>query len=286
MRLQGLLRWAGRGLAACSALLPFTGLISPGGTAAVVADADETHGVTDRRIGVRQSRIQVGAQILLRILPGGAVAAGDAKGPNPVPRRGFPEEGAGGKGHLLFRGAHHHIVFKSAAPQDVRQRSRVAEAVDMVCRLHPHSELLPEVAAAELMVLGEGVFAGQVAVRLDVPASDDPPASRCDVTPDPFEESGIAFFDVLVEPHLSAGDDQPGILVEQIAGGSGCSKYFIQPLGAPPEPDRIKVGVQNKMNVHGPGNPHQFRAYSLLRRPSPGIGGCRQPGSAPSCRKW
>lgn len=34
MRLQGLLRWAGRGLAACSALLPFTGLISPGGTAA------------------------------------------------------------------------------------------------------------------------------------------------------------------------------------------------------------------------------------------------------------
>ena len=34
MRLQGLLRWAGRGLAACSALLPFTGLIPPGGTAA------------------------------------------------------------------------------------------------------------------------------------------------------------------------------------------------------------------------------------------------------------
>ena len=34
MRLQGLLRWAGRGLAACSALLPFTGLIPPGGAAA------------------------------------------------------------------------------------------------------------------------------------------------------------------------------------------------------------------------------------------------------------
>ena len=34
MRLQGLLRWAGRGLAACSDLLPFTGLIPPGGTAA------------------------------------------------------------------------------------------------------------------------------------------------------------------------------------------------------------------------------------------------------------
>ena len=34
MRLQGLLRWAGRGLAACSALLPFIGLIPPGGAAA------------------------------------------------------------------------------------------------------------------------------------------------------------------------------------------------------------------------------------------------------------
>ena len=34
MRLQGLLRWAGRGLAACSAVLPFTGLIPPGGAAA------------------------------------------------------------------------------------------------------------------------------------------------------------------------------------------------------------------------------------------------------------
>ena len=34
MRLQGLLRWAGRGLAACSALLPFIGLIPRGGAAA------------------------------------------------------------------------------------------------------------------------------------------------------------------------------------------------------------------------------------------------------------
>ena len=34
MRLQGLLRWAGRGLAACPAPLPLTGLLPPGGGAA------------------------------------------------------------------------------------------------------------------------------------------------------------------------------------------------------------------------------------------------------------
>ena len=34
MGLRGLLRWTGRGLAACSALLPFTGAIQPGGAAA------------------------------------------------------------------------------------------------------------------------------------------------------------------------------------------------------------------------------------------------------------
>ena len=34
MQRRWLSRWLGRGLAACSALLPFTGLIPPGGTAA------------------------------------------------------------------------------------------------------------------------------------------------------------------------------------------------------------------------------------------------------------
>ena len=34
MRLRGLFRWAGRGMALSSGLLPFTGLISPGGLAA------------------------------------------------------------------------------------------------------------------------------------------------------------------------------------------------------------------------------------------------------------
>ena len=34
MRLQRLLLWAGRGAAFCSGLLPFTGLIQPGGAAA------------------------------------------------------------------------------------------------------------------------------------------------------------------------------------------------------------------------------------------------------------
>ena len=34
MRLQGLLRWAGRAQAACSAMHTFTGLIPPGGAAA------------------------------------------------------------------------------------------------------------------------------------------------------------------------------------------------------------------------------------------------------------
>ena len=34
MWLRRLLRWAGRGLALCSGLLPFTGWIAPGGAAA------------------------------------------------------------------------------------------------------------------------------------------------------------------------------------------------------------------------------------------------------------
>ena len=34
MRLQGLLRWAGRSMPPVPALLPFTGLIPPGGAAA------------------------------------------------------------------------------------------------------------------------------------------------------------------------------------------------------------------------------------------------------------
>ena len=34
MRWPRLLLWLGRGLAACSALLPFTGIIPPGGTVA------------------------------------------------------------------------------------------------------------------------------------------------------------------------------------------------------------------------------------------------------------
>ena len=110
----------------------------------------------------------------------------------------------------------------------------MAEAVKVESGLNTESETFFKVVLGKLSLTEEGFRLRKVAVGLDVEASCNVPAAVFNMLCHPAEYFRSTFFDGLIEPRLSAGDEDFRVTVKQVASGACGRYYFIYSLRSSP----------------------------------------------------
>ncbi|MPN05754.1 hypothetical protein SDC9_153007 [bioreactor metagenome] len=148
------------------------------------------------------------------------------------------------------------------------QHRAVAEAVHIVAGLHRDAELLPEISAADFAVPAVGFRRREVAIGLNIPVADDPPAPGLHIFPDALEQRRIGFLNDFVEPRLAAGDDGFRIILQYSATGVRGCQHLADAVLPPPSPYRVQVRIQNQVydHFHFPWISHSSAAISSPSR--------------------
>ena len=93
----------------------------------------------------------------------------------------------------------------------------VAEAVHVVSDLRKFSKMIEKETFSDCDLPFQGKAARQVAIRLNVPASDGIPAAGFDMVADALEKFRIQPADLLIHPCLAAGISNLRMTVENTA---------------------------------------------------------------------
>jgi hypothetical protein len=227
-----------------------------GWPAAVVADAEETHGVLDALGHGGQGRLDVLAQVLA---PEG-VAAGDAESGHLGAVGAPPAEEARREGLLVRAWSHEDIRIHIRLAEPSRQVGVVAERIHIVADRRRCPERAAVVGLAGRQLPRHALGRREVAVRLDDHAADRLPAARADVGDDPLEECRVQALDLLVEPPAAACEDELRVLVQAVAGAAGGRQGRVRPVRPLPEPDGVQVRVADQV--------HRLHDRTLLIRQS------------------
>ena len=105
---------------------------------------------------------------------------------------------------------------------------------------------------------------GQVAVRLDPPATHDDEAALGDAAGDALEQLGVDPFDPFEVGNRITGEDEIVVLLHAVESGAERRPHLVQALLPLPEPHRVDVGV--------PDHVQQAFACGLAHRPHPSSG--------------
>ena len=159
-----------------------------------------THAVKRHLIGVLPQRFDLRKALYAAIGTPAVyvIAEGDAVGIHTGAICAFPVKIMCGQRLFLGRGAHKHVVFHAALPQDHRQASVMTKGVHVITG-HRHSpEFFLKIPLGDQGVTGKGLAARDIAIRLYEPSPRKTPTSLPHSLADLLKHIGIAFFD----PHI------------------------------------------------------------------------------------
>ena len=163
----------------------------------------------------------------MKIVAAGHIGRSDPETEDLRPARAAPAEGLRRQSHLIFVGTVEDITPVSDFVQQVRQRGRMAEGVDVVADLRTDAEAVLEVTLPQFDLLAPAGRGWQVRIRLDPLPARDRPAPRFHQLADRSKKPGIEIFDPLVEPGLTARVAELGILMTAIDRRAERGKRFI-----------------------------------------------------------
>src|SRR5215213_10559161 len=147
------------------------------------------------------------------------------------------------------------VARVAVAGEHVRQGRRVAEGVHVVAYLRAHPETVLEIALAVQDLAVQSHDRREVDVGLDVLPSRDVPPAALDEAPHALEEVGVDALHLLVEPRLPAGEDELGVLVAAVRGGTERGQRLVHPSLPGPQPHGVDVGISYHVYYHEKSNP-------------------------------
>jgi hypothetical protein len=109
--------------------------------------------------------------------------------------------------------------------------------------------VLAEIALPVQALADECLTVRQIAVRLQPPAVDDHPAALLHQPGDVGEERGIEIFDPAIDSCLTAGEDHPRMVGQQLDRSPAGTERLGTAFRPAPEPGRIQVGVPDHVHA-------------------------------------
>jgi len=210
----------------------------------MIANSDKTHRVADSRGKCGQRFLDVFDGDVPHGVCGGQPKRDDlsaARMTPPVeqPRRQF---------FFRFARTHHHIILLPRRCHVIGKSRGMSKRIDVESDFGKESKTRSEIVAAELDLLLERKAAGKVAVGLNPPASDDFPPAFLNKFFDARKQLRFHAFNGAINPGLATRKDQVGMTLQKIAGRATSAEQFIESRLPGPEPDRIDVSVEDKMD--------------------------------------
>ena len=205
------------------------------------------------------------AHLLAELVRARHVARDDAKAEDLRAAAAAPAERGRGQRDAVGVRAVEDVRVAALLRQQVGQRGRVPEGVDVVGDGRREPEALGEVAPAVAELAPPALRRRQVRVGLDDHRAGDVPLPAAHERVHPLRELGVQPRDPAVQPRLPAREDELRVLVAAVGGGAERRERLVHAGRPAPEPDRVDVGVADHV---------EDRARSAR-------GGRRHPLSAP-----
>jgi hypothetical protein len=214
--------------------------------AAVVADAVEAHRVPDRRVGRLGGEQHLPAQVAAAR----HVARDDPEREHLAAPGAAPVERGRRQGDLRRVRAVEDVGLHALRGEQVGQRRRVPERVDVVGHPRRRAEALREVAAPVAQLAPPALGGRQVGVGLDDHPARRVPAPGRDELVHARRQLRVDPLDPAVQPRLAAGVDQLGVLVAAVGRRPEARQGLVDPGGPAPQPHGIDVGVAHHVDHH------------------------------------
>ena len=215
--------------------------------AAVVADAVEAHRVPDRRVG----RVDGQHHLAVEIVRAAHVAREDAEAEHLAAAGAAPAEERRGQLDLARVRAVEDVAGVALGRQDVGQRGRVPERVDVVADGRAHAEAVGEVAPPVPELATQAELRRGVGVGLHVLTAGHGPLPALHERAHALEQAAVEPLDPAVEPRLAARVDELGVLVAAVGRRAERRERLVDAGLPPPQPDGIDVGVAHHVDDHG-----------------------------------
>ena len=190
--------------------------VRPRRPAAVVADAVEAHGVPE--IGIHGGERR--AHLLAELLGARHVARDDAEAEDLRSAAAPPAEGRRGKRDAVGVRAVEDVGVTALLREQVGQRRRVPEGVDVVGHGRRDAEAVQEVPPPMPELALPALGRRQVGVGLDDHRAGDVPLAAAHERVHPRRELGLQPRHPAVQPRLPAREDELRVLVAAVGGGA------------------------------------------------------------------
>ncbi len=158
---------------------------------------------------------------------------------------------------------HHYVGVEATFAQKLRQRTSVAEGIDVVTDGSGSPKSLLEVTLAVEQLAANSLAGWQVAVGLDPLSAHDVPSPGPHVLFDPLEECRVHLFG----PHIvrsRTGSEKNILAVVQPVGSGGKSGHHLSHALTPiPDPHRVDMRVTYckyrgaRLRLHGHATPYK-----------------------------
>jgi hypothetical protein len=221
--------------------------VRPRRPAAVVAHAVEAHGVPERGIHLGER----GAHLLAEVVRARHVARDDAKAEDLRAAAAAPSERGRGQRDAVAVRAVEDVRVAALLCQQVGQRGRVTEGVDVVGDGRREPEALGEVAPTVTELAPPALRRRQVRVGLDDHRAGDVPLPAAHERVHPLRELGLEARDPAVQPRLPAREDELRVLVAAVGGGAERRERLVHAGRPAPQPDRVDVRVPDHVQDRG-----------------------------------
>lgn len=219
--------------------------VGPGGTSAVIADAEEAGHPPVRRPDLGP----VLRELLLDVVGTAVVGVADAEGEHTRAVRRLPVEDATGQLLLVRPWPEEDVAPEAGATQELGKAAGMAEAVDVEADGGGTAEAGQEVALTMERLPDQRLAAGDVAVGLDPPAADQLPAPLLDAAPDLVEHARVEPLDPLVVRGGAGHEAHLGMLLHAVQRRAEGGPHLLHPLPPGPEPGGVDVSVADHMDT-------------------------------------
>lgn len=125
----------------------------------------------------------------------------------------------------------------------------MTEGVKVYSRSRLNSEFLKEIISSCKYLADKALPAGNVAVRLEIPAAHYVPFAFLYKADDSAEQNRIVFFDPFIEHCFVMTEDETVIIIAEVCGNAICRKRFGNALFDFPKPHGIYMSITYKMKI-------------------------------------